>query len=42
MRSNMRNDRRRMPVLHDLVKILETHKELPAEELRVWIEAIKI
>ena len=38
----IRNDRGRLRVLHDLVKILETHEELPAEELKAWVESIKI
>ena len=38
----IRNDRRRMLVLHDLVKILETHEKLPADELKAWVESIEI
>ena len=35
-------DRNRKPVLGNLVKILETHENLPEKELKVWVEAIKI
>ena len=38
----IRNDRRRMPVLCDLVKILEAHEKLPADELKAWVESVKI
>ena len=38
----IRNDRKRMTVLHDLVRILEKNETLPAKELMAWIEAIKI
>ena len=38
----IRNDRRRMPFLYDLVKILEAHEKLPADELKAWVESIKI
>ena len=38
----IRKDKGRLPVLHDLVKVLETHEELPAEELKAWVESIKI
>ena len=38
----MRNDKGRLHILHDLVKILETHEELRAEELKAWVESIKI
>ena len=38
----IRNDKKRMPVLYDLVKILETHEKLPADELKAWVESIKI
>ena len=38
----IRNHTKRVAVLHDLVRILETHETLPADELRVWVVAIKI
>jgi HD superfamily phosphohydrolase YqeK len=38
----IRNDTKRAAVLHDLVKILETHETLLEAELRAWVEAIKI
>ena len=38
----IRKDKGRLPVLHDLVKILEAHEELPAEEQKAWVESIKI
>ena len=38
----IRKDKERKPVLDALVKIFETHEELPAEELKAWVESIKI
>ena len=38
----IRNDTKRVTVLHDLVKILETHEKLPADELKAWVESVKI
>ena len=38
----IRNDRRRMPVLYDLLKILEAHEKLPADGLKAWVESINI
>jgi len=38
----IRSDTNRAAVLHDPVKILETHETLPEAELRTWVEAIKI
>ncbi len=35
-------DKERKPVLDALVKILETYEELPAKELKAWVESIKI
>ena len=38
----IRDGRRRMPVLCDLVKILEAHEKLSADELKAWVESVKI
>ena len=38
----IRKDRERKSVLAALVKILETNDELPAKELKAWVESIKI
>ena len=38
----IRKDRERKPVLDALVKILESHDDLPAKELEAWIGGIKI
>ena len=38
----IRNDTKRVTVLHDLVEILETHEKLPADELKAWVESVKI
>ena len=38
----IRKDRKRKPVLDAFVKILESHDDLPAKELKTWIETIKI
>ena len=35
-------DVKRKPILAALVKILEANDELPARELKTWIESIKI
>ena len=38
----IRKDKERKPVLDALVKILESHEDLPAKELEAWVEGIKI
>ncbi len=38
----IRKDKGREPILYALVKILETHEDLPAKELKAWVEAIRI
>ena len=38
----IRKDRERKPVLDALVKMLESHEDLPAKELETWVEGIKI
>ena len=38
----IRKDNERKPILDAFVLILETHENLPAKELKIWIEAIKI
>jgi hypothetical protein len=38
----IRYDRRRMPVLYDLVKILEAHEKLASDGLKAWVESINI
>jgi len=38
----VRKDRERKPVLDALVKILETHEDLPTKEVKAWIKSIKI
>ncbi|MHB1440708.1 MAG: hypothetical protein ACYCSO_06765 [Cuniculiplasma sp.] len=38
----IRKERQRTPVLEALVKILEANDDLPAKELKAWIESIKI
>ena len=38
----IRKDKERKSVLAALVKILETNDELPAKELKAWVESIKI
>ena len=40
--SIIRKDVERRPILLDLVKTLKTHSELPAKELKAWVESIKI
>ena len=38
----IRKDKERKTVLDALVKILESHEDLPARELEAWVEGIKI
>ena len=38
----IRKDRKRKPVLDAFVKILESHDDLPAKELKAWIKTIKL
>ena len=38
----IRKDIERKPVLNALVKILETHEDLPIKEVEEWVKSIKI
>ncbi len=37
----IRNDRDRKPVLDALVKMLETHEDIPIKEVKAWVKSIK-
>ncbi|EQD74496.1 hypothetical protein B1B_02636, partial [mine drainage metagenome] len=38
----IRKDKERKPVLDALVKMFETHENLPEKELKAWVDSIKI